>query len=50
MNPSPPRPVLIGLLCLGLASFIPASRSISVAEVVKAFCLSAFQADLRLRW
>ena len=47
MNPSPPRPVLIGLLCLGLVSFIPASRSISVAEVVKAFCLSAYQADLQ---
>ena len=47
MNPSPPRPVLIGLLCLGLVSMVPASRSISVAEVVKAFCLSAYQADLQ---
>lgn len=47
MYPKPSRPVLNGLLCLGLVSFIPASRSISVAEVVKAFCLSAYQADLQ---
>lgn len=47
MKTSPPRPVLIGLFCTGLLCFIPSSRSISVAEVVKAFCLSAYQADLQ---
>jgi hypothetical protein len=46
MNPSSPRPVLSGLLLLGLIFIAPASRSISVAEVVKAFCLSAYQSDL----
>lgn len=39
-------PVVIPLLCLGLFALVPASRSISVAEVVKEFCLSAYQADL----
>ena len=46
MLSSPPRPVLIGLLLLGLYALVPISRSISVAEVVKEFCLSAYQADL----
>jgi hypothetical protein len=47
MPPSPVRMVPIGLLCLGLAALVPSSRAISVSEVVKAFCLSAYQADLQ---
>jgi hypothetical protein len=46
MPSSPPRPVLFGLLCLWLLALVPSSRSISVADVVKDFCLSAYQADL----
>lgn len=41
------RMVPIGLLCLGIAALVPSSRAISVAEVVKAFCLSAYQAELQ---
>jgi hypothetical protein len=37
----------IGLLCLGLMALMSASRATSVSEVVKAFCLSAYQADLK---
>ena len=47
MPPRPVRMVPIGLLCLGLAALVPSSRAISVSEVVKAFCLSAYQADLQ---
>jgi hypothetical protein len=46
MTSSPPLPVLLGLLCLWLLVLVPSSRSISVADVVKDFCLSAYQADL----
>jgi hypothetical protein len=38
-----PSPVVTPLLCLGLFALLPASRSISVAEVVKEFCLSAIR-------
>jgi len=47
MHPKPMRRAALGLLCLGLAALIPSSRATSVAEVVKAFCLSAYQADLQ---
>jgi len=47
MTPRPARILPIGLLCLGLAGLVPSSRGISVSEVVKAFCLSAYQADLQ---
>ena len=52
MSPRPVRIVPIGLLCLGLAWLglagpVASSRGISVSEVVKAFCLSAYQADLQ---
>ena len=45
-------PVRAGLLYLGLVGLElialgPASRTISVSDVVKAFCLSAYQADLQ---
>jgi hypothetical protein len=52
MHSRPPHPVRAGLLCLGLVcleliALVPASRAISVSEVVKAFCLSAYQANLQ---
>ena len=47
MHYSPPRPAAFGLLLLGLLAIAPASGATSVADVVKAFCLSAYQADLK---
>ncbi len=37
----------LGLLLVGLVASGRESRATSLAEVVKAFCLSAYQADLR---
>jgi hypothetical protein len=37
----------LGLLLLGLVASGSESRATSLAEVVKAFCLSSYQADLK---
>jgi len=47
MRPRSLRSAPIGLLLLGLIAWVPAGRTTGVAEVVKAFCLSAYQADLK---
>lgn len=46
MVSSPLQLASVGLLFLGLVGLGPSSRAISVSDVVKAFCLSAYQADL----
>ncbi len=47
MRPPLLRLAPLGLLLLGLVASGRESRATSLAEVVKAFCLSAYQADLR---
>jgi len=47
MRPRTLRSAPVGLLLLGLIAWVPAGQTTGVAEVVKAFCLSAYQADLK---
>jgi hypothetical protein len=47
MRPRTLRSAPVGLLLLGLIAWVPAGHTAGVAEAVKAFCLSAYQADLK---
>jgi hypothetical protein len=44
---SAPLSLLLGGVLSGLVAWMPAGQTTSVAAVVKAFCLSAYQADLK---